>query len=238
MKLKHLAFALAGVAACPVHAGEYSTWAPGFQLEYARGMNTSPGRPQGAAPDYLPQSLPLAEQAGLGVVLMLRPSELVDGALSNFQIPFTVGFRYGRGKDTSSLGSYSAFINGGVSTLSGTQAYRKTSQQDLYLYVPLRFYPGGNGATQGGFWLEAGPQLSNIRQTTDLTLTGALSGAPVSGSDSVTVKQNVASVVVGFGGTRAYYNSQFTFGLHYQANKSTQGAEATNMLRATLQWTF
>ncbi len=238
MKLQSIVLALIALAAIPATAGEYSVWSPGFQLEVAHGINTSPGHPQGLAPDYYPQALPITEQAGLGFVMMLRPAEMFNGALSNFQVPLTIGYRYGRGKDSRSQGTTTGLVNGTVTTLADSQANRKTTQQDIYFYVPVRFYPGGNGAVNGGLWVEAGPQFSSVRQSTDLTISGNSGGTITGGSDSFSQTVNRSSLVVGVGGSINHYTNQFSLGLHYQNCKSTDNAAANNMIRLTAQWIF
>lgn len=87
----------------------------GAQLDFGYGMKSVPKGLQNGSPNYCIVALPAGMQYGLGGVCVLRPFDK-EGAFNNFEIPITLGYRYGKRTATNNYDTYQLFANNNLFT--------------------------------------------------------------------------------------------------------------------------
>lgn len=217
-------------------AGEYSPVSVGVQVDVGR-VNTTwvpfqsrAGNIQGAEAETM---------YGLGISTHLRLGELVAQRLSSLVVIPSLDFRVGRASDQQALANFSWYgADGSLTQVQNAQAQRVTNNQYLALSLPVRWYPTSSSA-YGGFYMEAGPVVAQVRQTVDLTVDGLVLAIPTTLKESSKITNQASGFVGGIGLTRVYARTQASCGINYMAlSKANSDGKDHSALRFYVQWSF
>lgn len=216
-------------------AGEYAKISPGVNVElgYTTGNTTVPfqsasGNIQGGTTQWT---------YGLGLSAPVRLGETLSWSLCSLVAIPTLSARVGHNSDdqvSPNLNFYSP--DGSLTVIQNASSHRSTQTREIALSLPIRWYVGGSAA-YGGFYLEAGPVVVRAQQNVDFTVTGLSLAQTTTLSESTTIRQTDAGVVVGLGVTNIYRGYQFTYGLSVRSMTSKDPI-AANQIAAVFSWTF
>lgn len=167
---------------------------------------------------------------GLGLVVPVQLQKKVPFVL----VP-TLGYRRGSTSDADTFSSFGGA--GGTPILQAAQVGRSTRFQEVYLNLPVRWYPGIEGRYQEGVFLEAGPSFSRAQARVQYQVQGFTSGAPTGYQDSATYTEKRTGWTAGIGFAWAVGDGRMTVGSSYQGGKKSENLPQASF-GMFFTWTF
>lgn len=230
---------VACMLAAPLSAqsvGEFAPLSVGLQVDYNRAMSpdsvpiqsTATGAPLGKQLDTL---------YGAALVGQVRLGEVINWKMRAFTLQVNLGARYGSDKENGVLPTFNTVLGQTPVILAPASYVRKTKVTETYVSLPLRWYTNGGAIAVEGFFIEGGPGWSRTQQTVDLTVSGDVSGSPVSLPDSVKYSQTKMTWQFGAGLSKVMRSSIFTYGVSYQKVVDA-GTFGSSFARVYLTWNF